>query len=182
MTHLRRVVMLDRDGTINVDMHYLADPDHMRLLPGTASGLRRLRDAGFDFVVMTNQSGIAHGVIDPAVLPVIHARLETLLADEGIHLAGIYVCPHRAEDACPCRKPKTALVTQAQQDIPFDPKASFMIGDKEADVDLGLAVGAVPILVRTGYGAGSEQAGVGQKAAYVADDLDDAATFILSRI
>lgn len=178
----RRVVMLDRDGTINVDVHYLADPDHMRLLPGAASGLRRLRDAGFEFAVMTNQSGIAHGRVDPALLPAIHARLEALLAEEGVRLAGIYVCPHKPEDGCACRKPEPGLVRQAQRDIPFDPADSFMIGDKEADVDLGLAVGATPILVRTGHGAEAERAGVGRKAAYVADNLDDAATFILNEI
>ncbi|WP_041793803.1 D-glycero-alpha-D-manno-heptose-1,7-bisphosphate 7-phosphatase [Pararhodospirillum photometricum] len=176
----RRVVLLDRDGTINEEVHYLAHPDQLRLLPGVASGLRRLAQAGFALVVVTNQSGIARGLITPAALDAIHARLRDLLAAEGVVLEGIHACPHGPDDGCACRKPRPGLVEAAQKQNPFDPRRAFMVGDKKADLDLGRTVGAFSILVRTGYGRQVE-ATSGYRDAPIVDDLDAAARLILQR-
>ncbi|GEO81939.1 D-glycero-alpha-D-manno-heptose-1,7-bisphosphate 7-phosphatase [Pararhodospirillum oryzae] len=176
----RRAVLLDRDGTINVDVHYLSDPDQLRLLPGAAQGLRRLQAAGFALIVVTNQSGVARGVIDPEVLDRIHDRFHALLAEEGVTLTGLHACVHGPDDDCACRKPRPGLVEAAQALTPFDPAQSYMIGDKQADLDLGLGVGACSILVRTGHGRETEAEGA-PGAAFVADSLDEAASFILAR-
>lgn len=173
------VILLDRDGTIIVERHYLADPGGVELLPHAAAGLRRLVEGGYRLVVVTNQSGIARGKFTPAQLAAVHCRLEELLAAEGIELAGIYVCPHSPSDGCGCRKPGVALVDAAQRELGFRREECFVIGDKRSDVELGHAIGGRSVLVRTGYG---HQATFGNSAGpdYVADDLWDAAEWIVA--
>lgn len=171
----RRFVLIDRDGTINVEKHYLSDPDHLELYPGVGAAIRRLNRLDLGVVVVTNQSGIARGYFDLARLEEIHTRLFALLEGEGAAIDGIYICPHGPKDDCSCRKPLPGMVEQAVADHQFDPARSFMIGDKEVDVELGHAVGAVSILVRTGHG--TEYVG-NTKADHVVDDLPEAVRLI----
>jgi D-glycero-D-manno-heptose 1,7-bisphosphate phosphatase len=173
----KRFVLIDRDGTINVEKHYLSDPDQLELYPGVGPALKRLRDAGFGLAVITNQSGVARGYFDLARLEQIHGRLRALLAAEGVTVDGIYICPHGPDDDCTCRKPLPGMVEQAVAEHGFDPAQAFMIGDKEVDVELGHAVGAVSFLVRTGHGAKHV---AGTKAEHVVDDLAAAAEIILA--
>lgn len=149
----RRFVILDRDGTIIVERHYLSDPRQVELLPGVARGLRQLRDMGLGLVMITNQSAVGRGFFDQTRLDLIHQRLGELLRAEGVHLDGIYFCPHLPEDDCPCRKPRAGLVDRAAKELDFNPQASFVIGDKVCDIELGRRLGATTFLVRTGYGA-----------------------------
>lgn len=149
----RRFVVLDRDGTIIVERHYLSDPRQVELLPGAASGLKQLSDMGLGLVVITNQSAIGRGFFDEARLALIHQRMSELLEAEGVVLDAIYFCPHRPEDECLCRKPQPKLLKRASEDIDFDPQTCFVIGDKACDIGLGQRVGATTFLVRTGYGA-----------------------------
>ena len=172
----KRFVLIDRDGTINVEKHYLSDPDQLELYPGIGPALKRLQDAGFGLAVLTNQSGVARGYFDLDRLTQIHDRLRALLAAEGVTVDGIYICPHGPDDDCACRKPLPGMVEQAVAEHGFDPAQAFMIGDKEVDVDLGHAVGAVSFLVRTGHGAKYVD---GTKAEYVVDDLAAAVAIIL---
>jgi D-glycero-D-manno-heptose 1,7-bisphosphate phosphatase len=165
-----KVALLDRDGTLIVERHYLSHPEQVELLPGTAAGLRHLRELGFRLVVVTNQSGLSRGYFDEATLATIHARLTDLLGQHGIALDGIYVCPHLPEHGCACRKPRPGLVQQAVADLNFDPRSSIMVGDKPCDVELGYAIGARSFLVRTGYGADTA-AGGQAVTAEVVDDL-----------
>lgn len=148
----RRFVLLDRDGTINVEREYLSHPRQLALLPGAAAGLRAMREMGLGLVVVTNQSGIARGYFDQAQLGRIHDRLHELLGAAGVELDGIYVCPHGPNDGCPCRKPREGLVLTAARELGFDPRTAFVIGDKAGDIELGRRVGAHTLLVRTGYG------------------------------
>jgi D-glycero-D-manno-heptose 1,7-bisphosphate phosphatase len=173
----RRFVVLDRDGTLIVERHYLADPELVELVPGAAEGLRRLRALGLGVIVVTNQSAIERGYLDQARLDLIHDRLRELLAAEGTQLNGIYVCPHLAEHGCRCRKPLPGLLEQAARELQFDLARCFVVGDKPCDIDLGRAVGATTLLVRTGYGA--EYAAWGAEYAdYVVADLGEAARLI----
>lgn len=176
----KRFVLVDRDGTINVEKHYLSDPDQLELYPGIGAALKRLQDAGFGIAVLTNQSGIARGYFDLARLEQIHDRLRALLAAEGVTVDGIYICPHGPDDDCTCRKPLPGMVEQAVAEHGFDPAQAVMIGDKEVDVELGRAVGAETYLVRTGHGA--KAAAAGSKADYVVDDLVAAADIILKEV
>ena len=176
----RRYVLLDRDGTINVEKHYLADPDLLELYPGAGAAMRALQDKGFGLAVVTNQAGIARGKITPAQLDAVHARLAKLLAAEGVKLDGLYFCPHGPDDNCACRKPGPGMVEQAVAELGFDPKRAFVVGDKGIDIDLGKGVGAATILVRTGYGAETERDKLASPD-FIADDLPAAARWIIAQ-
>jgi D-glycero-D-manno-heptose 1,7-bisphosphate phosphatase len=174
-------VLLDRDGTMIVERHYLADPRQVELLPGAAAGLRRLCQLGYGLVVVTNQSGLARGYFDEVRLAQIHTRMQDLLRAENVHLDGIYVCPHLPEGGCGCRKPRPGLVRSAAVELGFDPRASIVVGDKACDVELGHAVGATSVLVRTGYGQQTElQTELGVRADYVVDGLVEVAALAAS--
>ena len=148
----RRFVMLDRDGTINVERNYLSHPDDLELLPGVVAGLAHLRDLGLGLVVVTNQSGVGRGYFDLERLEAIHQWLRALLRKAGVALDGIYFCPHLPDGGCGCRKPAPGLVRQAEADLGFDARQGFVIGDNGSDIALGRAIGAWTILVTTGYG------------------------------
>lgn len=171
------VVLLDRDGTINVERNYLSDPDDLELVPNAAAGLRRMQELGLRIAVVTNQSAIGRGYFDQARLDAIHVRLREILAKEGVSLDGIYVCPHTPDDACSCRKPASGLAEQAARELGFDPSEAFVVGDKACDVQLGQAVGATTILTRTGYGSEEEHLG-NVWPDFVVDDLVEAAELI----
>lgn len=177
----RRFVMLDRDGTLIVERHYLSDPDEVELLPNAASGLRQLRALGLGLVVITNQSAIGRGMFDESRLRLIHQRMCDLLSNEGVVLDGVYYCPHVPADCCRCRKPRTGLIEQAAADLRFRPEACFMIGDKPCDIEVGQRVGATTLLVRTGYGARVEEQNE-ITPEYIADDLRSAAHIIHRRM
>lgn len=174
---LRGFVVLDRDGTIIAEKHYLSNPDEVVLLPGAAAGLHRMAELGLKRIVVTNQSGVARGYFDLARVEAIHARMIELLAQQSASLDAIYVCPHSPEDGCTCRKPLPGLLERAAVEHHVDLHESFVIGDKPCDIDLGRAVGATTILVRTGYGASCESQGIAG-VDHVADDLAAAAEII----
>ena len=177
----RRFVLLDRDGTIIVEKHYLSDPDGVELIDGAAAGLRRLAELGLGLVVVTNQSAIGRGYFDRARLEEIHARLVADLAAEGVRLDGIFFCPHHPDDACDCRKPAPGMALRAAAELGFDPARSFVVGDMEGDLGLGRAIGATTFLVRTGHGARTEaRSAVG--ADFVVDSLGQAAARIAAQI
>lgn len=176
---MRRVVLLDRDGTINAERHYLRCPEEVELLPGAAEGIRSLRGLGLPVVVVTNQSAVGRGLLDLAGLARIHDRLRELLAREGAVVDAIYFCPHLPEAGCECRKPRTGLARQAAEAFGADCSASFVIGDKPCDIQLGTGVGATTILVRTGYGEHfAGQDGLG--ADFIVQDLREAASTVES--
>jgi len=167
---MRRWVALDRDGTLIEEVPYLADPWRVRLLPGAGQAVRLLRQMGLPMVLITNQSGIGRGYFELERLGEIHARLFALLAAEGATLDGVYCCPHRPEEGCPCRKPALGLLQQAARDLGLRPQDAFVIGDKECDLELGRRAGATAILVETGWGR-ETAARCGLQAHLVAADL-----------
>jgi D-glycero-D-manno-heptose 1,7-bisphosphate phosphatase len=178
----RRFVLLDRDGTINEEIGYVLRPDELRLIPGAADALRELRGLGLGLVVVTNQSPIARGMLDPDGLEAIHDRLRELLADAGVTLDRIEHCPHRPDEGCACRKPGTLMVDRAAAALGFDPAESWIVGDHAADMRLGRAIGARTILVRTGHGEQELAGGADALADHVVDDLAAAADLIRDEI
>lgn len=173
----RRYVMLDRDGTIIIQKHYLSDPDEVELIPGVGAALCILNEIGLGLVVLTNQSPISRGLFDETRLEMIHKRMAELLANENVYLDAIYYCPHIPEDGCNCRKPNTGLAERAAQELSFNLKESYMIGDKLCDIEMGRRVGAATFLVRTGYGDEEERYS-SATADYVVADLLEAAQVI----
>jgi D-glycero-D-manno-heptose 1,7-bisphosphate phosphatase len=154
----RRAVFLDRDGTLNREIGYIADPADLDLLPGVGPALRRLAGAGFDLVVVSNQSAIGRGVIPAARVAEVNARLLAFLAAEGVAPAGLYVCPHAPEAGCDCRKPAPGLLLQARDELGLDLGASWLVGDSAKDVEAARAAGVRPLLVLTGWGKRDREA------------------------
>ncbi|MFB3739183.1 MAG: D-glycero-alpha-D-manno-heptose-1,7-bisphosphate 7-phosphatase [Candidatus Velamenicoccus archaeovorus] len=174
----RRFVLLDRDGTVNEEGDYVLEPSQLRLLPGAAAAVRRMRELGLGVVVVTNQSPVGRGWITAEGLDAIHARLLDLLAEHGATVDGIYTCPHAPDEGCDCRKPATGLVRRAAAEHRFDPGSSFLVGDHASDMRLGRAVGATTILVLTGHGREELARGADREADAVVADLTEAATVI----
>jgi D-glycero-D-manno-heptose 1,7-bisphosphate phosphatase len=164
----RRFVILDRDGTIIEEREYLSDPEQVTLIPGVGAALRELLGMRFGLVVITNQSGIGRGFFDQIQLERVHERLRKLLESESVHLDRLYVCPHKPEDDCNCRKPKLGLLQKAAEDLGFRLQDSIVVGDKASDMEMGRMAGAITFLVRTGYGSQTEKVAV---ADFVVDDL-----------
>ena len=167
-------IFLDRDGTLMHEVDYCRDPADVRLFDGAAEALRRLRGAGFVLVIITNQSGIARGMLTVADFEKVQARLRELLG--GDFIAATYMCPDGPAGESGRRKPSPAMVHEAARDLGLDLSRSWFVGDKQIDVQCGLAAGTRTVLVRTGHGAGEDAAG----AHFVAKDIASAADFILS--
>lgn len=172
------LILLDRDGTVNVDCHYLSRPEDFELIPGAGEAIRRFKEFGATVAIVTNQSGIARGFYDLDTLELIHQRMHALLEEEGTRVDGVYACPHGPDDDCECRKPRTGLVRQAIVDLDADLETAFVIGDKVTDIRLGQAIGATTILVRTGKGAKVEREAE-TKPDHIADDLLAASELVL---
>lgn len=183
----KRAVFLDRDGTLNVDVGYLHRLEDLQLFPWTADALRLLKRAGYTLVVVTNQSGIAQGLIDPGFIQICHDEMRARLQRGGADLDALYYCTHHPRGAvkelaidCRCRKPATGMVDDAVRDLGIDPAQSWVVGDKWLDVDLGHRAGARSILVRTGWGAEQEQQRKpGQRVEAICDNLIHAVSVIL---
>ncbi len=188
--HFRRgsvapVVFLDRDGTLNLDPGYLNHPDAVRLLPGVGPAVARLNAAGFKTVVVSNQSGLGRGLIEPEALEAIHHRMRQLLAEDGARLDGIYVCPHRPEEGCACRKPAPGLVARACEELGVSVKGSWVVGDKATDVELARNVGATAVFVASGDRPEEERAKMSARGLtpdYEARDLGAAVEWILAKV
>lgn len=142
---LPAAVLLDRDGTLLVDIAYNGDPDRVMPVPGAAEALARLRDAGVALALVSNQSGVARGLLTLADVEAVNRRLEELLGPVGPWL----VCPHGPDDGCDCRKPAPGLVFAAAAALGVDPQDCVVIGDIGADMGAARAAGARGILVPT---------------------------------
>ncbi len=157
----RPAVFLDRDGTLNEERGYIDRMELLGLFPWTGDAVRLLNRAGFATVVITNQAGIARGLLDEAFLDAVHAEIDRRLAPGRID--AYYFCPHLADGGderyrreCDCRKPKPGLIVRAARELDLDLSRSFMVGDKWLDVACGRAAGVRSILVRTGHGSHQE--------------------------
>ncbi len=152
LSQKQRAIFLDRDGTLNKEVNFLTNIDDLELLPGAAEAVKKINQAGYLAIVITNQPVIARGEITLQQLNEIHAKLETLLGREGAYIDGLYFCPHHPDKGfegerpeykrdCECRKPKAGMVLQAARDFNIDLSASYMIGDRDKDVECGQAAG-----------------------------------------
>ncbi len=151
-------VFLDRDGTLIEDPGFLGDPAGVRLLTGTATALKQLRRQGYRLVVVTNQSGIGRGILTEEQVAAVHREIDRQLAMEGVGVDAWYLCPHRPDAGCYCRKPGTLLHRRAAEALGLDLARSWCIGDRISDVETAGALGARAMLVLTGEGAAHEAA------------------------
>ena len=149
-----KLVILDRDGTINEDsLEYVKSPEEWQPLPGALEAIARLNHAGWRVVVASNQSGLGRGLFDVATLNAMHAKLHTLLAAVGGRVDAIFYCPHAPDDKCRCRKPESGLFEQIAERYGVELKNVPTVGDTARDLVAGAAVGCEPHLVLTGKAA-----------------------------
>ena len=173
-------VALDRDGTVIEERPYLSDPAQVRLLPNAAAGMRALRAAGLELALVTNQSGVGRGFFGMDAVSRVNERMLSLLAEEGSTVDAIFVCPHRPEERCACRKPGTGMLERAARTFGAAPAQAFVIGDKPCDIEMGRRAGATTLLVRTGWGAETERLPQARPQ-FIAADLLDASRVILGQ-
>ena len=177
----RRLVVLDRDGVINRESQdFIRTPDEWVPLPGSIQAIADLTRAGFTVVVATNQSGVGRGLFTAATLAAIHARMTHTLEAAGGRLAGIFVCPHRPEDACECRKPRPGLLRQIEAHFGVTLRGQPSIGDSYRDLQAAWQVGARAMLVRTGNGPETERQLDGWANTELFTDLAAAAALLIA--
>jgi histidinol-phosphate phosphatase family protein len=174
---VRPAAFLDRDGTIIEDAHYLADASRVRLIPGAAVAMRTLHAHGLPLVIVTNQSGIAQGLVTEAQYQATRQRVEALFADEGAPIARSYHCPHypSISGSCDCRKPLTGMYRQAATDLGLALDRSLYVGDRRRDVEPSMELGGFGILVPS---RDTPEGDViwAQGHAAIADSLEEAAS------
>lgn len=185
---MRKAIFLDRDGTINVEKHYLYKIEEFEFLSGVLEGLKLLQDAGYLLVVVTNQSGIARGYYSEADFKKLNDWMLEKLSQEGINIASVYYCPHLPDaqvmeyrQDCDCRKPKLGMFHKAIEELGIDIDRSYAIGDMLRDLEIARETQCKGILV--GNRESSEnirriKAGEQEKISY-ADNLKSAALEIL---
>jgi HAD superfamily hydrolase (TIGR01662 family) len=169
--HYPDAVLFDRDGTLIEDVPYNGDPGRVRPMPGAREVLRVLRAHGVRTGVVSNQSGVARGLLTREQVDAVNTRVEALLG----RFSTWQICPHRPDDGCACRKPAPTMILQACEAIQARPERTYVIGDIEADVKAALAAGATPILVPTPATLPDEV----ERAPYTAPDLRSALAMIL---
>ena len=144
---LRRTLFVDRDGTLNPDLHYLRDAERLELFRGVGTALELARAHGYLVICITNQSGVERGFYTKEDVGRIHSRLNELLGPFHARVDGFYFCPHAPETRCECRKPGTLLFHQAQEEWDIDFATSAIVGDRDIDVAAGRELGLVTAVV-----------------------------------
>jgi D-glycero-D-manno-heptose 1,7-bisphosphate phosphatase len=188
---LQTGIFIDRDGTINNEVDFLLTPDQLNLIPRSANAICELNKLSLKIFILTNQSGVARGLLTENELHVVHDRLLQMLENQNAHIDKIYYCPHHPEGSvekyrkeCECRKPKPGMLLSAAKEYKIDLSASYIIGDKMIDIQAGNNCGAGTVLVLTGYGKSELE--VCRKnnirIDHIAENLYDAVQFIKSRL
>jgi D-glycero-D-manno-heptose 1,7-bisphosphate phosphatase len=184
---LRRAVFLDRDGVLIEEAGYLDRLERMVFFPYTVDAVRQLNVGGFAVVVLTNQAGIARGIVRVEFVAEAHAHISARLGEGGARIDAFYYCPHHPDGIveavsrrCDCRKPRSGMLTRAAADLGLDLGRSFIVGDRWHDLEAGQSVGARGVLVRTGYGRSEEGSpSPNVSPAAVVDNVAAAASWIL---
>ncbi len=149
-----KAILLDRDGTLNVDHGYVYKVEDFEWIPGVIPALKSLQQGGYLLIVISNQSGISRGYYTREDLEILEKYMVSELEKEGITIDGFYYCPHVNEDNCDCRKPKPFMADSAIKDFELIPSESWMIGDRIRDLQSAEAQGCNLVGVRTGEGSG----------------------------
>jgi D-glycero-D-manno-heptose 1,7-bisphosphate phosphatase len=177
-----KLVILDRDGVINYDSaQFIKSPDEWKPIPGSLEAIAALNQAGFRVALATNQSGIGRGLFDMTTLNAIHDKMQRALAQVGGRIDALFYCPHAAESNCTCRKPKPGMLEDISRRFGIDLAGVPCVGDSLRDLQAGIALGALPILVRTGKGEATFAKGELPEGTQVLADLAEAARFIIKR-
>ncbi len=148
---MNKAVFLDRDGTINEDSNYVYEIEKFRFIQKAVEAIKILKEKGFKVIVVTNQSGVGHGLYSERDVRKVHAYMMKELGKKGVEIDDVLYCPHKRDAGCECRKPNTLMVKKSAKKFNLNLKKCFVIGDKNADVALGNRTGCKAILVKTGH-------------------------------
>jgi len=183
---MNKAVFLDRDGTIIEDVGYISSPSQIKFIPGSIAAIKRLNEAGYKVIVITNQAGVARGITTEDMVQTVDKVMHRHILNGGAHLDGLYYCPHHPEhgvypykQACECRKPHTGLIKKATKDHNIDLSLSFMIGDKVSDIEAGKKAGLKTAFVLTGHGENDKNE-LKNKPDHIARNLSEAVKWALS--
>jgi len=155
-----KLIILDRDGTINEDSdQHIKSPEEWKPIKGSLEAIGRLVQEGYRIVVATNQSGIARGLLDTQTLFAIHDTLQRAAAQVGGRVDAFFFCPHAESAACMCRKPQPGMLMEAARRFNVPLKSVYMVGDAQRDLEAAAAAGVRPVLVLTGKGKKTREAG-----------------------
>lgn len=182
-----KLIILDRDGTINEDRDdFVKSPEEWVPIPGALEAIARLNHAGWHTVIATNQSGLGRGTFDMATLNAMHIKMNQMLAKQGGRIDAVFFCPHAPEDTCSCRKPLPGLFEQIGERFSVNLADVPAVGDSLRDLQAGAAAGCRPHLVRTGKAAHLDDAQIAQLCGQVAgtqvhDNLKAFAEFLIQR-
>lgn len=179
----KKIIFLDRDGTLNPDPGYINSLDQFEFYKDIFDPLQKLAENSYKIIIATNQSGVARGIIPIDSLNEIHQYIRDTFKQKNIPLLGIYYCPHHPDEGCNCRKPRSGLVETASEDFEISLSDSWLIGDSMADIEMGIVSEIPTLLVRTGNGIKTETAlESGNKSVeFIGDTLNDCAEFILKQ-
>lgn len=167
-----KLIILDRDGVINEDSdEFIKSPDEFIPIPGSLQAIARLKHANYTVMIASNQSGIGRGLFTIATLNQIHEKLYRELNALGVTIDAIFFCPHTPDDACECRKPKPGLLRNISERLQTDLIGVPAVGDSLRDLEAARAVGAQPILVKTGKGRRTLEKGEGLEGVPIYNDL-----------
>lgn len=148
-----KLIILDRDGVINQDSpEFIKSPEEWKPIPGSLEAIGRLSQAGFEIVILTNQSGVGRGLVSADTLGQIHVRMLDYIQQHSGKIQSILFCPHHPDDGCECRKPKTGLYEELTERLNVNLTETYSVGDSLRDLVAAKSAGAVPVLVRTGNG------------------------------
>jgi len=176
-------IFLDRDGVINEDRaDYVKNVSELRIFSCAPPAIRRLNDAGYQVIVVSNQQGVAKGIVSWEDLRRLQDEIDRSLDEVGARIAAYYYCTHSADEGCLCRKPKPGMLTQAASEHDIDLGSTFMIGDAERDLIAGSEAGCRTILVLSGHTRRNEVDNLICKPDFVADDLAMAVDYLLSEV
>ncbi|KAF0843386.1 D-alpha,beta-D-heptose 1,7-bisphosphate phosphatase [Methylovorus glucosotrophus] len=176
-----KLVILDRDGVINHDSpHFIKSPNEWVPIAGSLEAIALLNQSGFRVALATNQSGIGRGLFDMATLNAIHDKMHRSLSQLGGRIDALFYCPHAAEAKCDCRKPKAGMLEEIGRRFGMDLKGVACVGDSLRDLQAGVACGCQPILVRTGKGEATLQAGGLPENTWICADLAEAVQRIIA--
>jgi D-glycero-D-manno-heptose 1,7-bisphosphate phosphatase len=167
-----KLVILDRDGTINHDSDaYIKSTAEWRPIAGSIEAIARLTQAGYKDAIATNQSGIARGLLDTGTLIAIHDALQRAVHQAGGRIDAFFFCPHAADAGCRCRKPQPGMPLEIARRFNVSLQNAYMVGDAQRDLEAAAAAGARPVLVLTGKGAATRQEGKLPPGTQVFEDL-----------
>ena len=186
MSEKSKAVFLDRDGTLIEDSGYISSPDQIKFIPGAIAAVKKLNEAGYKVVIISNQAGIARGLLSENMLQTIDKIIHREVLSGGGHIDASYYCPHHPEHGvypykqdCDCRKPNPGLIKKAARDKGIELDGSFMIGDKSSDIETGKRAVVKTVFVRTGHGR-EEEATLKETPDHTTENLAEAVRWILN--